>query len=95
MYLDDFGNFDDLSQGDDGEGGTSTLIASIFGSAAQVASVAISSQNQPQSTPLYNAYGVSTRVPGAGIVGQSGGGGGFLLLGLAALGGLLIYKLAH
>lgn len=52
----------------DGEFGTSQLIASLFSDAADVASTAIQTQNQPQINPALYNYGSGNVVAGAGLM---------------------------
>lgn len=72
----------------DSDFGTSQLIASLFSDAADVASTAIATQNQPQINPALYNYGSGNVVAGAGLMfphqGSSVGLLAILAIGAAA-----------
>ena len=84
-------NYDDLTEGDDSFN-ASALIASIFSDAADVASTAIQTNNQPQINPALYNYGSGNVVAGAGLMFPHTSGSGLPLLAIAGI-GLVAYLL--
>lgn len=80
-------DFNDLSGSND-NGGSSSLLASIFNDAASVASTAIATSNQPTINPALYNYGSGNVVAGAGLMfphqGSSIGVLGILIIGVIA-----------
>ena len=85
------GAYDDSSSSD---GGTSTLIASLFNDAAQVASTAIATNSQQTVSPALYNYGSGNTVAGAGLMfpHQGSSTGILVIIALGAVAYLVLRK---